>query len=132
MRWMMGIQRYLRNSVARNVEERCILNTIKGYMIMNIESRIGIRVKESGDSVRVGKVMGCLKSCCYNKINSIEHDFNRRWRPIPFPSQAQKYGLAHQRTPQGGAYELYAISSSSYWVRAGPCSRWGRCTVGLH
>jgi hypothetical protein len=40
------------------VEERCILNTIKGYMIMNIESRIGIRVKESGDFVRVGKGKG--------------------------------------------------------------------------
>jgi hypothetical protein len=53
---MMGIQRYLRNSVERNVEERCILNTIKGYMIRNIESRVGIRVKESGDSVRVVRV----------------------------------------------------------------------------
>jgi hypothetical protein len=27
-------------------------------MVMNIESRIGIRVKESGDSVRVGKGKG--------------------------------------------------------------------------
>jgi hypothetical protein len=58
MRWMMEILRYLRNSVARNVEERCTLNTIKGYMVMNTESRIGIRVKESGDSVRVSKGRG--------------------------------------------------------------------------